>query len=542
ALMVDHYSDGGCTTDLSPSILERAMLHSDNAYYLPNARITGQVCKTNYPSNTAFRGFGGPQGAAVTENIIEEIAHVLGRDAAEIRSLNCYGIGERDRTPYGQIVQNNMLPAIFTQLRKTSEYDRRRAEIATENAKDQGVLRGLAMTGVKFGISFTNRKLNQANALVNVYLDGTVMVSTGGTEMGQGVNTRVRQLVADDLGVDYDSVIVAATSTEKNNNTSPTAASSGTDLNGAAALDATGRIKDRLSRLAATLLAESADGLAPEPTAMCFAEGRVFDGRRPERSIAWRELIARAYIERISLGERGFYATPGVDFNRETGKGHPFLYYTNGAAAAEVRIDRFTGEMKVTRVDLLMDIGMSINPGIDRGQVIGGFIQGMGWVTTEELKYNERGELLPQHQRPAGNFPCGDVPQSRQRSESKAEQGGRGAAAIVGDLGVGRGEERPGVRERGRGSQAQVARDWRRDSAAADRLSTGVPCGSGRQAASSLVCWKRSARRRRERRPSGGFCREKADSVRHEADHVRGLNFLAFLSPGNLRLCLYYLE
>jgi xanthine dehydrogenase large subunit len=255
-------------------------------------------------------------------------------------------------------------------------------------------LRGLAVTAVKFGISFTRRTLNQANALVNVYADGTVMVSTGATEMGQGVHTRVRQLVADDLGVSYDDVIVATTSTEKNNNTSPTAASCGTDLNGAAALDATGRIRTRLAERAAQLLSDAPRGIPASPEHIHFVKGVVFDDRLPERKLTFRQLVQQAYLERISLGERGFYATPGVDFNPETGQGTPFLYFTNGAAVAEVMVDRFTGETTIPRVDLLMDIGIPINPGIDYGQIVGGFIQGTGWVTTEELKYGTDGVLL----------------------------------------------------------------------------------------------------------------------------------------------------
>jgi xanthine dehydrogenase large subunit len=385
AISVDLFSNGGWSCDLSPAILERAMLHSDNAYFLPNFRVTGQICKTNLPSNTAFRGFGGPQGVASTENIIEEIALHLGKDALDIRQLNCYGIEDRNTTPYGQTVRNNTLPRLFDQLRQSSDYDNRRRAVAAFNDSSRTHLRGLSMTAVKFGISFTNKILNQGNALVNIYLDGTVMVSTGGTEMGQGVHTRVRQIVADELGVDYSAVIVGATSTEKNNNTSPTAASAGTDLNGAAAVDACSKIRERLADFVAPLLGA---------TDVTFEDGFVFNSSDPQKRMSFRDLVVKAYQERLSLGEKGFYATPGVDFNRETGKGTPFLYYTNGIAAAEVLIDRFTGELKIVRADLLMDAGKCINPGIDRGQITGGFIQGMGWVTTEELKYSASGELL----------------------------------------------------------------------------------------------------------------------------------------------------
>ncbi|MGD9722014.1 MAG: xanthine dehydrogenase molybdopterin binding subunit [Pirellulales bacterium] len=393
ALAVDHFSDGGSSTDLSPAVLERAMLHTDNAYYLPHARISGRVCRTNFPSNTAFRGFGGPQAVALIENVLEEIAHAVGRDAADVRRLNCYGGEGRDITPYGQRVQNNTLPTLIDRLRQTADYERRRAALAELNASDKAHLRGMALTTVKFGISFTRRTLNQANALVNIYLDGTVLVATGATEMGQGVNTRIRQLVAEALGIDYDWVFVSATNTDKNNNTSPTAASAGTDLNGAAALDACERLKLRLAEVASQSL--SADSLRrAAPADVEFADGYATLRSEPSRRIAWRDLVKQAYEFRVSLGERGFYATPGVDFDRETGRGQPFLYYTNGAAVSQVRIDRLTGELAVERVDLLMDAGVPINPGIDRGQIVGGFVQGMGWATTEELKYDDAGRLL----------------------------------------------------------------------------------------------------------------------------------------------------
>ena len=394
ALRVELFSNGGCTCDLSPSILERAMLHSDNAYWLPNVRITGRVCRTHLPSNTAFRGFGGPQGVASTENAIEAVAAHLGLDALDTRRLNLYGRTDRNVTPYGQVVQNNNLPDLVDQLRISSDYDARQADVARFNRTSRTHLRGLALTPVKFGISFTKKTLNQANALVNVYTDGTVQVSTGATEMGQGVNTRVRQIVADELGVGYDRVVVMATSTEKNANTSPTAASTGTDLNGAAAADACDQIRRRLADFAAPLLADPPAGLDKSPSHIRFVDGWVFDAREPTRRMRFAELCCHAYAERIDLCARGYYRTPGVDFNRETGKGHPFLYYTNAAACSEVRIDRFTGELRVVRADLLVDGGRCINPSLDRGQVIGGYVQGMGWVLTEELKYSDRGALL----------------------------------------------------------------------------------------------------------------------------------------------------
>ena len=395
-LDVKLHSNGGCSADLSLAVMERALLHTDNAYFIPHFRAAGQVCKTNLPSNTAFRGFGGPQGVACTEHVIEEIARHLGADALEIRRRNLYGIESRNVTPYGQRVDNNTLPRLFETILQTSDYEARREEIESFNATNRCYLRGLAVTPVKFGISFTRATLNQANALVNIYTDGTVQVSTGATEMGQGVNTRIRQVVADELGVNYADVLLTITSTEKNNNTSPTAASSGTDLNGSAAAVACRKIRGRLAKLAAELLSEKDGGLSASHVHIRFVDDVVYDDRRPERSMPFRKLILEAYERRLSLGERGFYATPGVDFNRETGKGHPFLYFTNGVAASEVLIDRFTGQTSLVRADVLMDLGKMINPGLDRGQITGAFIQGVGWALAEELVYSDRGHLVSQ--------------------------------------------------------------------------------------------------------------------------------------------------
>ena len=392
-LQIDYFSNGGFSADLSFAVLERTMLHTDNAYYLPNLAITGTVCRTNLPSNTAFRGFGGPQGVAAIENIVEEIAGRLGLDALDVRQRNCYGVGERNQTPYGQVVTHNPLPRMFEQLAASSHYRQRRAEIDAWNARSREQIRGLSLTAVKFGISFTRRTLNQGNALVNIYTDGSIQVSTGGTEMGQGLNTKIRQLVAGEFDLPAEAVLVMPTSTEKNPNTSPTAASAGTDLNGTAAVRACATLRERLAGVAASHFANAREGIEASPSHICFERGKVFDARTPHTRLTFAELVALAYELRIDLGARGYYATPGVDFNRDTGRGNPFLYYTNGVAAAEVHIDRFTGDVKVARVDVLMDIGKSINPGIDRGQVIGGFVQGMGWVTTEELRYGDNGEL-----------------------------------------------------------------------------------------------------------------------------------------------------
>ncbi len=390
----DIYSNAGATADLSTSIMERTLLHSDNAYAIPNVRFRGTVCRTNLPPNTAFRGFGGPQGMANVENVLQEVALTLGRDPYDIRRLNLYDREQQNQAPYGQRLTTHVLPEIMDQLVEESQYRKRLTEIEAFNQSSATTLRGLALTPVKFGISFTTKFLNQGNALVNLYKDGTVQVSTGGTEMGQGLNTKIRQLVSDALGVGYSRIRVMTTSTEKNNNASPTAASAGTDLNGMAAVDACEKIRTRLAAFAAQQLADPEAGIAPEPELITFADDEVWDTRNPGRRMSFPELVKQAYMERISLGERGFYRTPGVDFNRDTGQGTPFFYYTTGAAVSEVSIDRFTGNLTLVRSDLLMDIGESINPGIDRGQVIGGFIQGVGWVTNEELRYSASGALL----------------------------------------------------------------------------------------------------------------------------------------------------
>lgn len=365
-MKVDLYSDGGAYADLSPAVMARAMTHAENAYYIPNVEIRGTVCRTNMPPNTAFRGFGGPQGVATMENILEEIAVTLKRDALEIRRANCYGVETRNITPYHQVVEHNTLPRLFAELTDKCDYAARRIAVRDFNASSPTHLKGLSMTAVKFGISFNTKFLNQANALVNVYLDGSVQVSTGATEMGQGVNTKIRQLVADELGVPLSRVQVMPTSTEKNNNTSATAASSGADLNGKAAVDACRRIRARLDDV----------------------------DRRHGGSLTFEELVRKAYMERLPLGERGFYATERIDWDWTEGKGHPFLYFTMGTACSEVLIDRFTGELRVLRSDVLLDIGKPLNPGVDRGQCVGGFVQGMGWVTTEDLRYAPDGELL----------------------------------------------------------------------------------------------------------------------------------------------------
>jgi xanthine dehydrogenase large subunit len=405
AVIASLQSDGGAYADLSASILERAMFHLDGAYYLPHVRIEGVCYRTHHHSNTAFRGFGGPQGTMTIESIFEDIAQFLNLDAAEVRRINLYQ-EDRLRTPYGQILENNMLPEIYERIVSSSDYKKRWLEIREHNESRRGTLRGLSLTATKFGIAFTARFLNQANALVNLHLDGTVQVSTGATEMGQGVNTKIQQLVAQAFGIPVDDVRVMPTSTEKNHNTSPTAASSGSDLNGAAALKAAAQIQAVLAGLAGKLLAgevstplhelrpdESAEGAEGALERFDFREGQVIE-KKTGRSMTLRKLIEVAYHNRLSLGAYAHYHTPDLGFDKSLVRGKAFSYFTQGMAVTEVSVDEYTGETKVIRTDILMDLGRSINPGIDRGQVTGAYVQAMGWVTTEKLQYDPNHRLL----------------------------------------------------------------------------------------------------------------------------------------------------
>jgi len=398
AIEVNFHADGGAYADLSTAILERALFHVDNAYYFPNALITGTVCRTNLPPNTAFRGFGGPQGVALIESIIEDIATTLNKDAFNIRTLNCYAESERNTTPYGQTVENNMLPAIFTKLAETSAYENRKKSVKEFNETSETHVRGLSLTAVKFGISFTTKFLNQANAQVNIHVDGTVQVSTGATEMGQGVNTQISQIVADCFSIDASHVKVMTTSTEKNHNTSATAASAGTDLNGSAALLASEKIKKRLACCALDHFTEAKAEWSPSTDRNTdiieFKDGWVINKEKPKEKIAFKDLLKKAYLNRVSLGEYGFYKTPKIDIDKTIYQGRPFLYYTQGASMSEVEIDRFTGESKVLATHILMDLGKMINPGISYGQTCGGFVQGMGWVTDEDLVFDDKGVVL----------------------------------------------------------------------------------------------------------------------------------------------------
>ncbi|MCR9089442.1 MAG: xanthine dehydrogenase molybdopterin binding subunit [Rhodobacteraceae bacterium] len=373
----------GFSSDLSGPVTDRALFHADNAYFYPHVLLNSHPMKTNTVSNTAFRGFGGPQGVIIAERIMEEIAYHRGRDALEIRKLNFYGPDGRDVTPYHQTVEDNIAPQIVAELEAQADYQARREAVLDWNERGGVIRKGIALTPVKFGISFTATWYNQAGALVHVYSDGSIHLNHGGTEMGQGLNTKVAQVVADAFQADFETIKITKTTTEKVPNTSATAASSGTDLNGMAALDACEQIKARLVAFAAEKW-----GVAPE--AVRFLPGRVQIG---DETHSFAEFIKLAYMARIHLSAAGFYKTPKIHWNRETGQGRPFYYYAYGAAVSEVSIDTLTGEYIVDRTDILHDVGKSLNPVIDRGQVEGAFIQGMGWLTTEELWWDEAGQL-----------------------------------------------------------------------------------------------------------------------------------------------------
>ena len=394
----------GCSADLSPGVNDRAMLHADNAYHYPAVRIHSRRVRTDTVSNTAFRGFGGPQGMLFAERMMDAAAIALGLDPLLVRKRNLYGPG-RDLTPYGMQVRDHALFArLVRELERTSDYAGRRREIAASNAHERargGALRrGLALTPVKFGVSFTLRHLNQAGALVHVFTDGSVQVNHGGTEMGQGLYVKVAQVVAEELGIGVGRVRITATRTDKVPNTGPTAASAGSDLNGMAAKRAARAIRRRLAALAARLY-------QVRETDVVFASGRVRIGAE---TLSFGELARLAFIERVSLSSTGHYATPKLTWDRDRASGRPFLYFAGGAACSEVTVDTETGEMRVDRVDILHDAGRSLNPAIDMGQIEGGFVQGMGWLTTEELVFGDDGRLLT-HAPSTYKIPtCSDVP------------------------------------------------------------------------------------------------------------------------------------
>jgi xanthine dehydrogenase large subunit len=364
-LKLELFSDGGWSLDLSEPIMWRSLFHCDNAYFLPNVEATGRVCRTHKTSQTAFRGFGGPQAMVAIEEILSQAAQRLSIPADTIRERNFYQAGHT--THYGQPVSEaDRIHTIWHQLKETSAFDARRADIAAFNARHDQAKRGLAITPAKFGISFTATFYNQGGALVLIYRDGTVQVNHGGTEMGQGLFTKIHQIAVDSLGVSADQVRVMSTRTDKVPNTSATAASAGTDLNGAAVADACRQLRARLDAVAVTL------GTSPS---------------------SFQALCEAAYMQRVPLFAQGYYRTPEIHFDRATGRGKPFHYFAFGAAVSEVEIDRFTGDYRVRRVDILQDVGDSLSPVIDRGQIEGGFIQGMGWLTLEELLWDDQGRL-----------------------------------------------------------------------------------------------------------------------------------------------------
>lgn len=373
----------GRSTDLSPAINDRAMFHTDNCYYLGDIEIRSHRLKTHTVSNTAFRGFGGPQGMLGIEHVLDQLAHTLGKDPLEVRRVNLYGADGRNTTPFGMVVEDNIAPELIEELAAQAGYLARRQAIRDFNDGSPYLKKGMALTPVKFGISFTTTHLNQAGALVHVYADGSVHLNHGGTEMGQGLFVKVAQVVAEEFQIDIDRIKITATTTAKVPNTSATAASSGSDLNGMAALDAARRIKERLIAFAA----EKYDCPTDRVT---FRNNHVYV---ENREIPFEQLTREAYLGRVSLSSTGFYKTPKIHYDRSTHKGRPFLYFCYGAALSEVTIDTLTGEYKVDRVDILHDTGRSLNPAIDKGQIEGGFIQGMGWLTTEELVYDSTGRL-----------------------------------------------------------------------------------------------------------------------------------------------------
>ena len=390
----------GYSADLSAAICDRAMFHADNAYFYPQYKIATRRLKTNTVSNTAFRGFGGPQGMVFAEAMMESLAIRHGCDALELRKNNLY-TPRRNTTPYGQKIDEHVLGEIVTTLEKTSSYQKRRSELSKFNAISSVLKKGLALTPVKFGISFTNTMMNQAGALVHVYGDGSVHLNHGGTEMGQGLYQKVAQVVAETFGVAVEQVAITATRTDKVPNTSPTAASSGSDLNGMAARNAAMIIRTRMEEVAAKVL-------KVKKSALTFSKGQVLAGKK---SLSFADLAKVCKAARVSLSSTGYYSTPVIHWDRATGKGHPFFYFANGAACSEVIVDTLTGEMKVTRVDILHDIGHSLNPAIDVGQIEGGFVQGMGWLTAEELVFDAEGKLLT-HAPSTYKIPCAsDVPE-----------------------------------------------------------------------------------------------------------------------------------
>ena len=373
----------GMSADLSGPVNDRMMFHCDNAYFLENVRIVSHRCKTHTVSNTAFRGFGGPQGMFAIEYVIDDIARTLGKDPLEVRRANFYGTEDRNVTHYQQVIEDNIIHELFDELLASSDYEQRRVEIARFNEASKVLRRGIAITPVKFGISFTSTLLNQAGALVHVYRDGTVQLNHGGTEMGQGLYIKVAQVVADEFGISIDRIRTTAADTSKVPNASATAASSGSDMNGKAAQKAAARIIKRLRAFGAAHFGISEAEIE-------FHDDRVFIA---ERDFDFTDFVQLAWANRVSLSATGYYRTPKINYDRASMSGRPFYYFAYGAAVTEVVIDTLTGEHRILRTDILHDCGDSLNPGVDLGQIEGGYVQGAGWLTSEELWWDERGEL-----------------------------------------------------------------------------------------------------------------------------------------------------
>ena len=394
ALTASLVSDGGWALDLSESITDRALFHLDNSYYLPAVHFTGRVAKTHNVSHTAFRGFGGPQGMVVIEDVLDRVARSLGLAPEVVRERNLYrGTGATNTTHYGQHLDHNRIGRIWPELVRSSSFEARRAEIAESNSKSAMIKRGLAITPVKFGISFTASFLNQAGALVHLYRDGSAQVNHAGTEMGQGLYTKMQGIAMRELGLSAGRVRVMKTRTDKVPNTSATAASSGADLNGAAVKAACETLRERLAPVAARML-EAIVGLVVPSAAVVFEDDHARAPHWPEARVPIAAVCERAYLEQVPLSATGFYRTPALGYDRKRGVGKPFHYFAYGAAVTEVEVDGWSGMKRVRRVDILHDVGDSLNPAIDRGQIEGAFVQGMGWLTGEELKWTADGRLL----------------------------------------------------------------------------------------------------------------------------------------------------
>ena len=392
----------GFSADLSGPVADRAIFHADNAYFLEDVQIASYRCKLNTQSHTAFRGFGGPQGMIVIETIMGDIARHLKMDPLDVRKRNLYGIEDRNVTHYQMKVEDNILQPLLFALEQSSNYRKEQQQVIAWNLSHTTIKRGIAITPVKFGISFTATLFNQAGALVHVYLDGSVQVNHGGTEMGQGLNTKICQIVADELGVPFERVLATASDTSKIPNASATAASAGTDLNGRAAQFAARHVRDNLAAFVSGLDSCGAG-------AVRFEGGQVIS---PKSTRAFDDVVKLAYANRIQLWSDGFYRTPKIHYDKATLTGRPFYYFAYGAACTQVAIDTLTGESRVLKVDILHDVGRSINPAIDIGQIEGGFVQGMGWLTTEQLVWNDKG-LLTTHAPSTYKIPtAGDVPKN----------------------------------------------------------------------------------------------------------------------------------